>query len=536
MSSTYSPNLRVELIGTGDQAGTWGSTTNTNLGTLLENAVSGYVSVSITSANQALTALNGADDQARNAVLALTTTTGANFAVYAPPSPKTYVVTNSSAYTASVYNSTILGNTTAAGTGVAVPAGKTITIWSDGTNMAVQISHLPTLSLTSDLAVADGGTGASTAADARTNLGVTATGADTTYAFRANNLSDVASTSTSRTNLGLGTIATQNSNAVSITGGSITGITDIAVADGGTGSSTSSGARTNLGVAIGSDVQAYDADLTALGGLAKTDGNFIVGNGSTWVAESGATARTSLGLGSLATANTINNDNWSGTDLAVANGGTGASDAATARTNLGLVIGTDVAPVASPALTGAPTAPTATAGTNTTQVATTAFVKTAVDNYDAALTVSTGQIENDAVTTAKIAPTGVSAGSYGSSSAIPVVTVNAEGQVTSATTAAITIADPIGVGQTWQNVASSRAVNTNYTNTTGRPIQVMAGIYSNYGVYSSAVVDGVTMGQGYLYSCCGVGINFDMPYSFIVPAGSIYRINGTSVQNWAELR
>jgi hypothetical protein len=124
-----------------------GQPPTTNLGTLLENAVSGYVSVSITSANQALTALNGADDQARNAVLALTTTTGANFAVYAPPAPKTYVITNSSAYTVSVYNSTVLGNTTAAGTGVAVPAGKTISIWSDGTNMAVQLNHLPTLSL-----------------------------------------------------------------------------------------------------------------------------------------------------------------------------------------------------------------------------------------------------------------------------------------------------------------------------------------------------------------------------------------------------
>lgn len=93
---------------------------------------------------------------------------------------------------------------------------------------------------------------------------------------------------------------------------------------------------------IGVSIQAYDADLAAIGALAKTDGNFIVGNGSTWVAESGSTARTSLGLGSLATASTVNNDVWSGADLAVANGGTGASDASGARTNLGLVIGTDV--------------------------------------------------------------------------------------------------------------------------------------------------------------------------------------------------
>jgi len=186
------------------------------------------------------------------------------------------------------------------------------------------------------------------------------------------------------------------------------------------------------------------------------------------------------------------------------------------------------------ALTGTPTAPTATAGNSTTQVATTAFVTTAVSNYDSALTVSTSQIEDGVVTTAKIAPTGVSANTYGSATAIPVVTVNAEGQVTSATTAAITIADPIGVNQSWQAV--SRAVNTTYTNTTGRPIQVMAGIYSTYGVASYAVVGGVTMGRGYLYSCCGVGVNFDMPYSFIVPAGATYAIYGTSVQNWAELR
>ena len=70
----------------------------------------------------------------------------------------------------------------------------------------------------------------------------------------------------------------------------------VAVADGGTGATDAGTARTNLGVAIGSDVQAYDADLGAIAGLAKTNGNFIVGNGSTWVAESGATARTSLGV------------------------------------------------------------------------------------------------------------------------------------------------------------------------------------------------------------------------------------------------
>ena len=66
--------------------------------------------------------------------------------------------------------------------------------------------------------------------------------------------------------------------------------------------SSASASRTNLGLAIGSDVQAYDAGLADIAGLAVTDGNFVVGDGTNWVAESGATARTSLGLGTMATA------------------------------------------------------------------------------------------------------------------------------------------------------------------------------------------------------------------------------------------
>jgi hypothetical protein len=134
MASTYSPSLRIELIGAGDQAGTWNTTTNSNLGTLIESAIAGYVAVSVTSANQAFTALDGAADQARNAVIALSTTTGANFAVYAPPQEKTYIIYNTSAYTATIYNSTVIGNTTAAGAGIAVVAGAKVVVFSDGTN------------------------------------------------------------------------------------------------------------------------------------------------------------------------------------------------------------------------------------------------------------------------------------------------------------------------------------------------------------------------------------------------------------------
>jgi len=172
MASTASQILRLELIGTGDQAGTWGTTTNTNLGTLLEGSIAGLASVSVTSANQALVATDYAADQARMAILTLTTITSANFSIYAPPVSKTYVVYNNSAYDATIYNSTVLGNTTAAGTGITIPAGKILSVWSNGTNFYKQSNLL--VSLTTDvsgtLPIANGGTGQTTAQAALNTL------------------------------------------------------------------------------------------------------------------------------------------------------------------------------------------------------------------------------------------------------------------------------------------------------------------------------------------------------------------------------
>ncbi len=94
--------------------------------------------------------------------------------------------------------------------------------------------------------------------------------------------------------------------------------TDVAVSHGGTGASSASSARTNLGVAIGSDVQAYHANLAAVAGSTYAGDDAIVT------------------VGSIATGT------WAATDVAVSHGGTGASSASSARTNLGLAIGSDV--------------------------------------------------------------------------------------------------------------------------------------------------------------------------------------------------
>jgi hypothetical protein len=126
--TTYSDSLKLTLIGDGQESGTWGQTTNTNLGTLLEQAITGYVAINMADANVTLTSLNGTFDQARNAVIELTGTNSAVRDVIPPVKEKLYTIVNN---TTGGFAIRIIGAT---GTGVNVPNGATVLVYCNGTN------------------------------------------------------------------------------------------------------------------------------------------------------------------------------------------------------------------------------------------------------------------------------------------------------------------------------------------------------------------------------------------------------------------
>jgi len=157
MASTYS-DLKIELIGTGEQTGTWGTTTNNNFSIAFQEAITGSADVAFSSSDVTvtLTDTNGSQT-ARNLRLNLTGTSGGARQLILGSGcqiEKLYLINNGLADAVTVKNTS--------GTGIAVPAGKSMFVYNNATNVVDAITHLSSLTLTTALPVASGGSGAAT--------------------------------------------------------------------------------------------------------------------------------------------------------------------------------------------------------------------------------------------------------------------------------------------------------------------------------------------------------------------------------------
>ena len=365
MASTYSSSLKLTLIGDGEQAGTWGSTTNNNLN-LVEQAITGVDGIDLTGlTTYTLSSFNGTTDESRNIALLFTGTPSSTVTITAPLQNKFYIVRN-------ITGQTITMSATGGAISLSVPSGVTAQCYCDATNQSgtgtgfysAQTGSAGNFTVNGNLSVAGaqvntgnflaaGVLGAYTAASytggisngsgvAGTVLNVTSVASGTifigqrvtgsgvtsgtlvtgfgtglggtgTYTVNTSQLvgpgttltgaaSAIATTpaagdnsvNVATTNFvtsaistatgTLGTMSQQNANAVAITGGTITGITDLAVADGGTGASTLSANAVLLG-----------NGTSALQTVApSTSGNVLTSNGTTWTSAAPAPA---IGVG-----------------------------------------------------------------------------------------------------------------------------------------------------------------------------------------------------------------------------------------------
>jgi len=297
MASTYS-TLKIELIGTGEQSGTWGTTTNTNLGTALEEAIVGSADVPFSSADVTLTLTDVNTTQAaRHVRLNLTGTSGGARNLILGSGcqiDKPYLINNGLADTVTVKNTS--------GTGIAVPAGKTMWVYNNGTNVVDAVTHLTSLTLGSALPVASGGTGGTSQSTARTGLGATTLGGNlftitnpsaiTFPRFNADNTVSSLSAADFRTAIGAGT---GGGTVTSVSGtGTVNGITL-------TGTVTSSGNLTLGGTLSG-------VNLTT-----QVTGTLPAANGGTGITSLGTGVATWLGTPSSANlAATVTDETGSG--------------------------------------------------------------------------------------------------------------------------------------------------------------------------------------------------------------------------------
>jgi hypothetical protein len=228
MASTFSPILRIELIGTGDQSGTWGDTTNVNLGTLIEQAIAGTAIVDVSIGDVTLTDFNGTTDQARCAALRITGTPGVSRNVIAPAVSKLYVIANGS--------DAVVVLKTSTSAGLSVPVGEVYLAYYDPTTADFRlVGRASSSANTPNTLVLRDGSGNFSAGTITANLTGNVTGtltgtiASSTVATTqapGDNSTKVATTEFVTNVAGsLGTMSTQNANAVAITGGTLSGVT-----------------------------------------------------------------------------------------------------------------------------------------------------------------------------------------------------------------------------------------------------------------------------------------------------------------------
>ena len=339
MASTYS-SLKIQLMTTGENSGTWGNVTNVNLGTAIEEAIVGSANVTFSSGNVTLTLTDSnASQTARNLRLNLTGTTAGARDLIVPAIEKVYIVNNGCADAVTIKNST--------GTGITVPAGKTMYAYNNGTNVVDAITHLTSLTLASALPVTSGGTGVTTS----TGSGNVVLSTSPTL------VTPVLGTPTS------GTLT--NCTGLPLT----TGVTGV-LPNANTTAASANGASTIVARDASGNFTANTVTANVTGNLTGTAANATILQTTRSIAISGGATGTATNFnGSANITIPVTGLNVSTADsgiLAVARGGTGVNTS----TGTGSTVLS-----ASPALTGTPTAPTAAVSTDNTQIATTAFVR-----------------------------------------------------------------------------------------------------------------------------------------------------------------